>query len=108
MLISAALALLEVFGRARPYGVLASRGKSFHRARLRYSQAPVFGIGWQGNKEKKMSDNAPSAGPKLNSRLLLGIAGGLILLKVVGIKGILIAGAVAGLAYLAQKHLPAR
>lgn len=55
-----------------------------------------------------MPDNAPAAGPKLNPRLLLGIAGGLILLKVVGIKAILIMGAVAGLAYLAQKHLPAR
>lgn len=55
-----------------------------------------------------MPDNAPTAGPKLNPRLLLGIAGGLILVKVVGIKAILIMGAVAGLAYLAQKHLPAR
>lgn len=55
-----------------------------------------------------MPDNAPSAGTKLNPRLLLGIAVGLILLKVVGIKAILIMGAVAGLAYLAQKYLPAR
>lgn len=55
-----------------------------------------------------MTNKIPAAGPKISPRLLLTIAGCLILLRLVGIKPLLVVGAIVGLGYLAQKHLPAR